>query len=223
MGYVGMAATNTATNNMLLFMRGPDDGQIRVRLSEGSGLHVAELRDRLRTVLPEQLVPWTQRELQRAGYSAEKAAVDGPQDSLRFRAGRHRQRGHELRLSDPGGGDGGRPGPESGPQARAGRPRGDAEACRSPRRSALPAARLPGRGGGHRPSESGPQPGLGQRRHRRALGGHVFQSLCGQELLARSAHGGRLPGPGRGALAAHGPSSTDWRSCPCKGSAATAT
>ena len=39
MGYVGMAATNTATNNMLLFMRGPDDGQIRVRLLEGSGVH----------------------------------------------------------------------------------------------------------------------------------------------------------------------------------------
>ena len=35
MGYVGLAATNTATNNMLLFMRGPDDGQMRVRLSEG--------------------------------------------------------------------------------------------------------------------------------------------------------------------------------------------
>ena len=29
MGYVGLAATNTATNNMLLFMRGPDDGNPR--------------------------------------------------------------------------------------------------------------------------------------------------------------------------------------------------
>ena len=73
MGYVGMAATNTATNNMLLFMRGPDDGQIRVRLSEGSGLHVADLRERLRKALPEQLVPWTKEELQRDGYSAEEA------------------------------------------------------------------------------------------------------------------------------------------------------
>jgi len=73
MGYVGMAATNTATNNMLLFMRGPDDGQIRVRLSEGSGLRVADLRERLRKALPEQLVPWTKEELQRDGYSADEA------------------------------------------------------------------------------------------------------------------------------------------------------
>ncbi len=73
MGYVGLAATNTATNNMLLFMRGPDDGQIRVRLLEGSGVHLAELRERLRKALPDQLVPWTKGELQREGYSAEEA------------------------------------------------------------------------------------------------------------------------------------------------------
>jgi multidrug efflux pump subunit AcrB len=73
MGYVGMAATNTATNNMLLFMRGPDDGQIRVRLLEGSGIHLADLRERLRKVLPEQLVPWSKEQLQREGYSAEES------------------------------------------------------------------------------------------------------------------------------------------------------
>ena len=73
MGYVGLAATNTATNNMLLFMRGPDDGQMRVRLAEGSGLHVPDLRDRLRKALPEQLIPWTKEELQREGYAAEEA------------------------------------------------------------------------------------------------------------------------------------------------------
>ncbi len=73
MGYVGLAATNTATNNMLLFMRGPDDGQIRVRLLEGSGVRLADLRERLRQVLPEQLVPWMQAELQRLGYPAEQA------------------------------------------------------------------------------------------------------------------------------------------------------
>src|SRR5208283_2861157 len=87
MGYVGMAATNTATNNMLLFMRGPDDGQIRVRLSEGSGLHVAELRERLRTALPEQLVPWTKEELQRNGYSAEEAQSLARKISFGFEPG----------------------------------------------------------------------------------------------------------------------------------------
>jgi len=87
MGYVGMAATNTATNNMLLFMRGPDDGQIRVRLSEGSGLHVADLRERLRKALPEQLVPWTKEELQRDGYSAEEAQSMAGKISFGFEPG----------------------------------------------------------------------------------------------------------------------------------------
>jgi multidrug efflux pump subunit AcrB len=73
MGYVGLAATNTATNNMLLFMRGPDDGQMRVRLSEGTDLHLADLRERLRKALPEELVPWVKGELQQKGYSAAEA------------------------------------------------------------------------------------------------------------------------------------------------------
>jgi multidrug efflux pump subunit AcrB len=87
MGYVGMAATNTATNNMLLFMRGPDDGQIRVRLLEGSGLHVADLRERLRTALRKQLVPWTKKELQRHGYSAEEAQSLARKISFGFEPG----------------------------------------------------------------------------------------------------------------------------------------
>ncbi len=73
MGYVGLAATNTATNNMLLFMRGPDDGQLRVRLVKGSGVRLDELRERLRKALPEQLIPWTKGELQGAGYSSAQA------------------------------------------------------------------------------------------------------------------------------------------------------
>jgi multidrug efflux pump subunit AcrB len=87
MGYVGMAATNTATNNMLLFMRGPDDGQIRVRLLEGSGVHLAELRERLRKELPEQLVPWTKEELQREGYAAEEAQSLARKISFGFEPG----------------------------------------------------------------------------------------------------------------------------------------
>jgi multidrug efflux pump subunit AcrB len=87
MGYVGMAATNTATNNMLLFMRGPDDGQMRVRLLEGSGVRLADLRERLRKTLPEQLVPWTKEELQKAGYSAEEALSMAGKISFGFEPG----------------------------------------------------------------------------------------------------------------------------------------
>jgi len=87
MGYVGMAATNTATNNMLLFMRGPDDGQIRVRLTEGSGLHLADLREDLRKARSEQLVPWTKEELEREGYSAEEAQSLAEKVQLGFEPG----------------------------------------------------------------------------------------------------------------------------------------
>ena len=87
MGYVGMAATNTATNNMLLFMRGPDDGQIRVRLPEGSGVHLADLRERLRKALPEQLIPWTKGELQRNGCSAEEAQALAQKIAFGFEPG----------------------------------------------------------------------------------------------------------------------------------------
>jgi multidrug efflux pump subunit AcrB len=87
MGYVGLAATNTATNNMLLFMRGPDDGQIRVRLMEGSGVPLAELRERLRRALPEQLVPWTNEELQRKGYSPQESLAMARKISFGFEPG----------------------------------------------------------------------------------------------------------------------------------------
>ena len=47
-----LGATNTATNNILLFMRASDDGVLRVRLRKDSGIAVAELRERLRKALP---------------------------------------------------------------------------------------------------------------------------------------------------------------------------
>ena len=42
-------------------MRGTDDGLLRVRLEEGSGVRLAELRERLRKALPEKVVPWLKR------------------------------------------------------------------------------------------------------------------------------------------------------------------
>ena len=35
-------------NNLILFMRGPDDGQMRVALRDGSGVHLQSFRERLR-------------------------------------------------------------------------------------------------------------------------------------------------------------------------------
>ena len=57
MGFVGQVAPNFGIDNMVLFMRGPDDGQLRVELAEKSGIKLAEFRERLRKVLPERVIP----------------------------------------------------------------------------------------------------------------------------------------------------------------------
>ena len=87
MGYVGLAATNTATNNMLLLMRASDDGQLRVRLLEDSGIALAGLRQRLREVVPEEVVPWLKEVLQKNGLTAEQAASQAKLFEMSFEPG----------------------------------------------------------------------------------------------------------------------------------------
>ena len=87
MGYVGLGATNTATNNILLFMRGTDDGQLRVRLQEGSGIRIQALRERLRKVLPEQVVPWLTGVLEQEGCSPQEAKTRAKKFSFGFEPG----------------------------------------------------------------------------------------------------------------------------------------
>ncbi len=102
MGYVGLGATNTATNNILLFMRGTDDGQLRVRLQGKSGIRITELRERLRKALPEQVMPWLKGILMQEGCSPEEAESRAQRISFGFRARRHCQHGHEFRISYAG-------------------------------------------------------------------------------------------------------------------------
>ncbi|MHB1423100.1 MAG: efflux RND transporter permease subunit, partial [Gemmataceae bacterium] len=73
MGFAGQQAPDFAMNNMILFMSGPEDGQVRVKLSEDSGVSVAELQERLRRLLPERLVPWLTETLRQQGYTAAEA------------------------------------------------------------------------------------------------------------------------------------------------------
>ena len=87
MGYVGLGATNTATNNILLFMRGTDDAQLRVRLQEGSGIRLGELRERLRKALPEKVVPWLKELLQQEGCSPAEAQARAKKFSFGFEPG----------------------------------------------------------------------------------------------------------------------------------------
>jgi multidrug efflux pump subunit AcrB len=73
MGFAGQQAPNFAMNNMILFMRGPDDGQMRVKLREGSGVSIFPLQEKLRKALPERLKPWLTGVLRKEGYSAQDA------------------------------------------------------------------------------------------------------------------------------------------------------
>ena len=87
MGYVGLGATNTATNNILLFMRGTDDAELRLRLKKDSGIRLQELRERLRKVLPEKVVPWLKGVLEQEGCSPQEAETREREIFVRLRAG----------------------------------------------------------------------------------------------------------------------------------------
>jgi len=69
MGFVGQVAPNFGIDNMVLFMRGPDDGWLRVALNKDSDIKLDEFRERLRKVLPERVIPWLTHRLEEGGGS----------------------------------------------------------------------------------------------------------------------------------------------------------
>lgn len=73
MGFAGQVAPNYSMNNLVLFMRGPDDGQLRVALRRGSGIALGRFRERLREVLPARIIPWMAGRLERGGLTREQA------------------------------------------------------------------------------------------------------------------------------------------------------
>jgi multidrug efflux pump subunit AcrB len=87
MGYVGQVAPNFGINNMLLFMRGPDDGQLRVALRETSGIKLADFREKLRKVLPEKVVPWMAKRLEQGGLSRVEAERQAKMSTFGFEPG----------------------------------------------------------------------------------------------------------------------------------------
>jgi multidrug efflux pump subunit AcrB len=87
MGFVGQVAPNFGIDNMVLFMRGPDDGQLRVALREDSGIRLAEFRERLRKVLPERVIPWLAKRLEQGGLSQEEALRQAKLSSFGFQPG----------------------------------------------------------------------------------------------------------------------------------------
>ena len=87
MGYVGQVAPNFGIDNMVLFMRGPDDGQLRVALAEESGIKLAAFRERLRKVLPERVIPWLTKRLEKGGLSPSEARRQAKMSTFGFEPG----------------------------------------------------------------------------------------------------------------------------------------
>ncbi|MBV8229795.1 MAG: efflux RND transporter permease subunit, partial [Planctomycetaceae bacterium] len=87
MGFVGQVAPNFGIDNMVLFMRGPDDGQLRVALREDSGIKLDAFRERIRKVLPGRVIPWLATRLERGGVSREEALRQSKMSTFGFQPG----------------------------------------------------------------------------------------------------------------------------------------
>jgi multidrug efflux pump subunit AcrB len=73
LGFVGQVAPNFGIDNMVLFMRGPDDGWLRVKFVEDSDIKLDEFRERLRKILPQRVNPWMADRLVTGGEDREVA------------------------------------------------------------------------------------------------------------------------------------------------------
>jgi len=87
MGFAGQVSPLFSVNNLILFMRGPDDGQMRVALREDSGIRLQPFRERLRKALPEKVKPWLAQVLQRQGLTTESAQERAEQVIFGFEPG----------------------------------------------------------------------------------------------------------------------------------------
>jgi multidrug efflux pump subunit AcrB len=87
MGFAGQVSPLFSINNLILFMRGPDDGQMRVALRESSGIHLQPFRERLRKALPEKVKPWLAKLLQKQGLAPESARARAEQVIFGFEPG----------------------------------------------------------------------------------------------------------------------------------------
>jgi multidrug efflux pump subunit AcrB len=87
MGFAGQVSPLFSINNLILFMRGPDDGQMRVALRENSGIHLQPFRERLRKALPEKVKPWLADVLEQQGLTRESARARAEQVIFGFEPG----------------------------------------------------------------------------------------------------------------------------------------
>jgi RND family efflux transporter MFP subunit len=72
LGYVGVIPSSYPINTIYLWTSGPEEAVMRVALKRDSGVKVADLQEKLRTVLPERLGEWLRPKLVADGLPPEK-------------------------------------------------------------------------------------------------------------------------------------------------------
>jgi multidrug efflux pump subunit AcrB len=87
MGFAGQVSPLFSIKNLILFMRGPDDGQMRVSLREGSGIRLQPFREQLREALPRKVKPWLADLLRKQGLTPESARARAEQVIFGFEPG----------------------------------------------------------------------------------------------------------------------------------------
>jgi multidrug efflux pump subunit AcrB len=73
-GYIGLLPSSYPINNIYLWTRGPEEAVLRIALKEKSGVHIEELKHRLRDELPRRLGEWLANKLRTEGLAEDKVA-----------------------------------------------------------------------------------------------------------------------------------------------------
>ena len=100
LGYVGVVPSSYPINSVYLWMGGPEEAVLRVALKHDSGVRIEELKEQLRKELPRRLEEWLRPKLVAEGFTPTEIDERVARPEALVRAGRHRQRGDELRLAD---------------------------------------------------------------------------------------------------------------------------
>ena len=87
LGYAGQIAPNFGMNNIVLFMRGPDDGWLRAKFREDSGVKLDEFRERMRQILPAKTQPFVAKLLREYGVAPELAEARAKKCTFGFEPG----------------------------------------------------------------------------------------------------------------------------------------
>ena len=73
-GYAGQIAPVYGINMMVMLMRGPDDGVLRLAFKEGSGIELAPFREKMRKILPIEISAWLAKIMEGRGVPSEEAS-----------------------------------------------------------------------------------------------------------------------------------------------------